>query len=75
MSPGSVTERLTFFVAEYEPGARVACGGGVEGEDIDVLELPIDDALAMIATGEIADGKTIILLQYAKLHGLVEPNP
>ncbi len=69
MSPGSVTERLTFFVAEYEPGARVACGGGVEGEDIDVLELPIDDALAMIATGEIADGKTIILLQYAKLHG------
>ncbi len=52
-------------------GARVACGGGVEGEDIDVLELPIDDALAMIATGEIADGKTIILLQYAKLHGLV----
>lgn len=70
MSPGSVTERLYFFVAEYEPGTRVGAGGGIaeEGEDIEVLELPLRQALAMMAAGEIADGKTIMLLQYAALH-------
>jgi nudix-type nucleoside diphosphatase (YffH/AdpP family) len=70
MSPGSVTERLYFFVAEYEPGARMGAGGGIaeEGEDIEVLELPLAQALRMIAAGEIADGKTIMLLQYAALH-------
>lgn len=70
MSPGSVTEKLFFFVAEYDASARVGRGGGVvdEGEDIEVLELPLDDALAMIAQGEIMDGKTIMLLQYAALH-------
>lgn len=70
MSPGSVTEKLYFFVAEYDAGARIGRGGGVadEGEDIEVLELPFDDALAMIAQGEIMDGKTIMLLQYAALH-------
>ncbi|MBV8123034.1 MAG: NUDIX domain-containing protein [Paucibacter sp.] len=70
MSPGSVTERLYFFVAEYEPGARTGAGGGIaeEGEDIEVLELPLAQALRMIAAGEIADGKTIMLLQYAALH-------
>lgn len=70
MSPGSVTEKLYFFVAEYDAAARVSRGGGVadEGEDIEVLELPIDDALTMIARGEIMDGKTIMLLQYAALH-------
>lgn len=70
MSPGSVTERLYFFVAEYEPAARAGAGGGIaeEGEDIEVLELPLAQALRMIATGEIADGKTIMLLQYAALH-------
>jgi nudix-type nucleoside diphosphatase (YffH/AdpP family) len=70
MSPGSVTEKLHFFVAEYEPGAKVKAGGGIEaeGEDIEVLELPLDHALAMMARGEIVDGKTIMLLQYAKLH-------
>jgi ADP-ribose pyrophosphatase len=69
MSPGSVTERLHFFVAEYEPGDRVSAGGGLaeEGEDLEVLELGIDAALAMIGT-EIVDGKTIMLLQYAQLH-------
>ena len=72
MSPGSVTERLHFFVAEYEPGDRVGDGGGdaSEGEDIEVLELPLDRALAMIGTGEIQDGKTIMLLQHAALVGL-----
>lgn len=69
-SPGSVTERLHYFVAEYEPHMRVSDGGGLaeEGEDIEVMEVPIKDALAMIADGRIIDAKTIILLQYAALH-------
>ena len=70
MSPGSVTERLYFFVAEYESGARATLGGGNhdEGEDIEVLELSLDQAMSAIASGEIQDGKTIMLLQYAALH-------
>jgi nudix-type nucleoside diphosphatase (YffH/AdpP family) len=70
MSPGSVTEKLHFFVAEYAPEMRISSGGGIaaEGEDIEVLELPIDQALAMIADGRIADAKTIMLLQYAALN-------
>jgi nudix-type nucleoside diphosphatase (YffH/AdpP family) len=69
MSPGSVTERLHFFIAEYDPSMRVGRGGGNpdEGEDIEVLELPIDEALAMIGDGRIVDAKTIMLLQYAAL--------
>jgi nudix-type nucleoside diphosphatase (YffH/AdpP family) len=72
MSPGSVTEKLHFFVAEYEARDRIAAGGGAagEGEDIEVLELPLATALAMIGTGEIQDGKTIMLLQHAALVGL-----
>jgi nudix-type nucleoside diphosphatase (YffH/AdpP family) len=70
MSPGSLTEKLHFFVAEYQPAMRVGSGGGIadEGEDIEVLELPIDLALAMIGDGRIIDAKTIMLLQYAALH-------
>ena len=70
MSPGSVTERLHFFIAEYEPSMRIGDGGGLadEGEDIEVLELAIDQALAMISDGRIADAKTIMLLQYAALN-------
>lgn len=70
MSPGSVTERLHFFVGRYGPGDRASAGGGnaAEGEDIAVLELGIDEALCMIETGAIRDGKTIMLLQYAALH-------
>ena len=73
MSPGSVTERLTFFVAEYVAGERVAPGGGVagEGEDIEMLEPTLAEALAMMARGGIVDAKTIMLLQYAELHGLM----
>lgn len=73
MSPGSVTERLYFFVAEYTDEAKVADSGGLEaeGEDIEVLELPFDRAMQMIETGEIMDGKTIMLLQYAKIHNLL----
>jgi nudix-type nucleoside diphosphatase (YffH/AdpP family) len=70
MSPGAVTEKLHFFVAEYTPAMRVGSGGGIaaEGEEIEVLELPIDQALAMIGDGRIADAKTIMLLQYAALN-------
>ena len=70
VSPGSITEKLHFFVAAYEPQMRVGSGGGIadEGEDIEVLELPIDQAMAMIGDGRIADAKTIMLLQYAALN-------
>ena len=72
MSPGSVTERLAFFIATYADEARVTRGGGVAGEDITVLEVHLDEALRMIETGAIMDGKTIMLLQYAKLHRLMD---
>jgi nudix-type nucleoside diphosphatase (YffH/AdpP family) len=70
MSPGSVTEKLHFFVAEYEPHMRIGSGGGIasEGEDIEVIELSIDEALAMIGDRRIVDAKTIMLLQYAALN-------
>ena len=71
MSPGSVTERVHFYAAPYTPAARTGAGGGLadDGEDIEVLELPFDKALDMIATGEIADAKTIMLVQWAALRG------
>jgi nudix-type nucleoside diphosphatase (YffH/AdpP family) len=70
MSPGSVTERLHFFVGAYSTADRISAGGGnaEEGEDIERLEPTIEEALAMIADGQIRDGKTIMLLQYAALH-------
>ena len=72
MSPGSITEKLHFFVAAYEAGDRRHAGGGEEheGEDIEVLEMTLADALAMIGSGAIQDGKTIMLLQHAALAGL-----
>jgi GDP-mannose pyrophosphatase NudK len=72
MSPGSVTEKLHFFVAEYDLQQRVSTGGGdaAEGEDIEVIEIPLAQALQMSVNGSIQDGKTIMLLQYAALHGL-----
>lgn len=71
MSPGSVTERLHFFAAAYTPASRTGNGGGVaeEGEDIEVLELDFGEALTMTEDGRIADGKTIMLLQWAALRG------
>ena len=70
MSPGAVTEKIHFFVAEYDPTMKVGSGGGLaaEGEDIEVLELDFEKALAMIGDGRIVDAKTIMLLQYAALH-------
>jgi nudix-type nucleoside diphosphatase (YffH/AdpP family) len=71
MSPGSVTERLHFYAAAYDSDSRTSAGGGLadEGEDIEVLELPFVDALAMISNGGIVDAKTIMLLQWAGLSG------
>lgn len=73
MSPGSVTEILHFFIAAYDPSMKVAEGGGVahEEENIEVLEVPFEKALDMITTGEIRDAKTIMLLQYVRLQGIL----
>ena len=70
MSPGSVTERLFFFLGRYDPSDRLGEGGGEadEGEDIEVLELPFDETMRMVADGRIRDAKTIMLLQHAALH-------
>ena len=74
MSPGSVTEILHFFIAAYTKDMKTGEGGGLdeEQENIEVLELDFETAYNMIYTGEIKDGKTIILLQYAKIHNLIE---
>ncbi len=73
MSPGSVTEILHFFIAEYLKHMKVNEGGGLEHEQeqIEVLEYPIDEAMQMIQNGEIKDGKTIMLLQHIKLHQIL----
>jgi GDP-mannose pyrophosphatase NudK len=73
MSPGSVTEILYFFVAQYNQNMKVSNGGGLdeEHENIEVLELPFTTALQMINTGEIRDAKTIMLLQYAQINNLL----
>lgn len=73
MSPGSVTEKLHFFVGEYSAKDKVSAGGGHahEGEDIEVLEPTLSEALAMVQDGRILDAKTIMLLQYAALHQLM----
>jgi GDP-mannose pyrophosphatase NudK len=73
MSPGSVTEKLYFFIAEYSSEMKINDGGGVAGEEenIEVLELPIDEAMQMLDTGEIRDAKTIMLLQYIKLKNIL----
>lgn len=74
MSPGSVTEKLHFFIAEYDASTRVGHGGGLaaEGEDLEVLELTLDDALGAVRRGEIVDAKTIMLLQFAALNHVLE---
>lgn len=74
MSPGSVTEILYFFVAEYAKDMKVSEGGGLqeESENIEVLKLPFQKALEMMITGEIKDAKTIMLLQYAQINRLLD---
>ncbi len=73
MSPGSVTEILYLFVGEYDENMKVSEGGGLdaEQENIEVLEFTFDEAYAMIESGEITDAKTIMLLQHAKIKGLI----
>ena len=73
MSPGAVTEILHYFIGEYDASMKVSAGGGLanEQEEIDVLEIPFAQAYVMIESGEIKDAKTILLLQYAKIHNLV----
>ncbi|MCJ8153957.1 GDP-mannose pyrophosphatase NudK [Chryseobacterium sp. SSA4.19] len=73
MSPGSVTEILHFFIAEYSTEMKITEGGGLadEGENIEVMEIPFDDALIMIDSGEIKDAKTIMLLQYLRLKNVL----
>ncbi len=73
MSPGAVTEIVHLFVAEYSHEMKVSEGGGLseETENIEVLELSFNEALKMVETNEICDGKTIMLLQYAQIHNLV----
>ncbi|WP_030459340.1 NUDIX domain-containing protein [Kitasatospora sp. NRRL B-11411] len=75
MSPGSVTERLHCYAAPYRPADRTGRGGGLaeDGEDIEVLELPFAEALAMTRDGRISDGKTVLLLQWAALDGPFAP--
>ena len=70
VSPGAVKQKITCFVGPYTPKDRVSEGGGLadEGEDIEILELDFDDALAMTTDGRIQDAKTIMLLQYAALN-------
>jgi GDP-mannose pyrophosphatase NudK len=72
MSPGSVTEILHFFVAEYSASQKTARGGGVDEEEIEVLELSFEEAMQGIANGTIKDAKTIMLLQYAALNVFAE---
>lgn len=73
MSPGSVTEIVHFFIAEYTQSMKIGEGGGAddEQEEIEVLELKFDEAVRMLENGEIKDGKTIMLLQYVQLKGYV----
>ncbi|MFZ4622584.1 MAG: NUDIX domain-containing protein, partial [Bacteroidota bacterium] len=73
MSPGSVTEILYFFIAEYDDSMKVGSGGGLEHEEenIEVMEVTFNAALEMMKSGEIRDGKTIMLLQYIQIHGIL----
>ena len=73
MSPGAVTEKLHFFIAEYSDEMKISSGGGAahESEHIEVLEVPFNMALEMIKSGEIVDAKSILLLQYAQLKGIL----
>ena len=74
MSPGAVTEIIHFFIAEYDDKMKVSEGGGldIEHEDIEVLEYDFKTALKMIKNGDIKDAKTIMLIQYAQMHGLLD---
>lgn len=71
-TPGAVTEKIHYFVAEYSDDMKISLGGGLEEEheEIEVLEINFETALTMVSKGEINDAKTVVLLQYAKLNNL-----
>ena len=71
-TPGAVTERIYYFIAEYNDGMKISAGGGLEEEheEIEVLEINFETAMEMVSKGEIIDAKTVVLLQYAKLNNL-----
>lgn len=71
MSPGSVTEKLFFYLADYSADTERLLGGGIDDEEIDILEMPLTQAMALVRTGDIMDGKTIMLLQYLQLRQLM----
>lgn len=73
-SPGVMTEKMHFFVGEYTDDMKVGAGGGLasEHEDIEVLEIPFEKAIGMLENGEIVDTRTIVLLQYAQIHKLLD---
>lgn len=75
MSPGATAEKLHLFAAEYGPGERSGAGGGLreEGEEIEIMELPLAEAWAMVGRGEIADAKTVLLLQHLLLARAAPP--
>ncbi|WP_179020093.1 NUDIX domain-containing protein [Winogradskyella forsetii] len=72
-SPGALTEKMFLFIADYDESMKVAKGGGVESEDeeIEVLEFQFSKAIEMIATGDIIDAKTIMLLQYVQINKIL----
>ena len=72
-TPGAVTEKIHYFIAEYSNEMKISEGGGIEEEteEIEVLELDFNKAINMISSGEICDAKTIILLQYAQINKLL----
>ncbi|MBT8211492.1 MAG: NUDIX domain-containing protein [Eudoraea sp.] len=74
MSPGAVTEKLYFFIGEYSESMKISQGGGaeLESENIEVLEMDFESAYDMISSGEIQDAKSILLFQYARIHGIME---
>jgi nudix-type nucleoside diphosphatase (YffH/AdpP family) len=71
MSPGSVTEKLYFYIAQYNEADRINNGGGIEDEDIEVMEIPFPEAVQMVANGDIMDAKTIMLIQYLQLQRII----
>lgn len=73
-SPGVMTEKMHFFVGEYTDAMRVSAGGGLESEheDIEVMEIPFEQAITMLNNGDIVDTRTIVLLQYAQIHKLLD---
>lgn len=75
MSPGAITEKVHYFIAEYSAEDKINLGGGLiaEGEDIEVLEFPFKQVVDSMMRGEIKDAKTLILLQYAVIHRLLDP--